>query len=292
MEAIAVIVLLGASVLWGLTWWPLKYIHELGFDGVPITLFVYLTMFLLLLPYAWRYRHEIRPHWKILGAICLLGGGAQLVFNTAMIYGDVIRVMVLFYLLPLWGVIGGRLFLSETITPLRWLGMGFSIIGAFLVVGGMHAFIAPPNWIDGLALLSGFLFAMNNIAFRVSAGVPVMLKLVVMFMGSVILASITVSIIGTPVVPEVSASAWWVLLAYAAIWVMLANLGTQWAVTHMEAGKSSIIIIMELVTAVVTASWLLDETLSPLEMVGGLLILTAAFLEARPSKTDAKMHHK
>jgi drug/metabolite transporter (DMT)-like permease len=49
----------------------------------------------------------------------------------------------------------------------------------------------------------------------------------------------------------------------------------------MEAGRSSIIIIMELVTAVLSASILLNETMSPTEMVGGLLIVVAAFLEAR-----------
>lgn len=284
MESLAVLTLLGASILWGLTWLPLKYLHELGFDGVPITLFVYLIMFIISLPFVWRYRKDLLSHWRILFGVALLGGGAQLAFNTAIIYGEVIRVMVLFYLVPLWGVIGGRLFLSETITPIRWLGMGLSIFGAFLVVGGMQAFIAPPSWIDGLALLSGFLFAMNNITFRVSPTTPVMLKLAFMFLGSVVFSAIVVWQLGEPIIPDVPASSWLTLFAYGAFWVLLANLATQWAVTHMESGKSSIIIILELVTAVVTASWLLGETMSSVEMVGGTLILVAAFLEAASAR--------
>jgi drug/metabolite transporter (DMT)-like permease len=84
-----------------------------------------------------------------------------------------------------------------------------------------------------------------------------------------------------PTLPDVSLQAWGILFLFGAVWMMMANLGTQWAVTHMEAGRSSIIIIMELVTAVLSASILLNETMSPTEMVGGLLIVVAAFLEAR-----------
>lgn len=281
MELVATVVLFFSSVLWGLAWLPLKYLHEMGFDGIPLTLFLYTIMLVVILPWIWRKRSEIRPSWKILLAIGVLGGGAQLAFNTAMIYGEVIRVMVLFYLLPVWGVIGGRLFLGEAIDRVRWLGLGLAVSGAFLVVGGWKALESPPSWIDALALLSGFLFAMNNIAFRVSPKVDVSLKLAFMFGGSVLMASGVIQVMSLPAWPDVSLQAWGILFLFGAVWMMLANLGTQWAVTHMEAGRSSIIIIMELVTAVLSASILLNETMSPTEMVGGLLIVVAAFLEAR-----------
>lgn len=292
MQSFVVLTLFGASILWGLTWLPLKHIHSLGFNGVPITLFVYLVMFVITLPFLWHFRALIGRHARILVVILILGGGAQLAFNTAMVYGDVIRVMVLFYLIPLWGVLGGRIILGEQITPLRWLGMAMSIMGAFLVVGGFNAFETPPTWIDLLALLSGFLFAMNNISFRISPDVPVMMKLSSMFLGAFMLAGIVVTQTGEQVVPDVSISAWWILIAYGAIWVMLANLGTQWAVTHMEAGKSSIIIIFELITAVVSASLILGESMSGIEMLGGALILGAALLEAKqPDGTPAEVLH-
>ncbi|MBF6057859.1 DMT family transporter [Thiomicrorhabdus heinhorstiae] len=292
MQSIAIIALLGASILWGLTWLPLKFLHEQGFNGIAITFLVYLIMFAITIPLIWRFRKEIAGNWPALLGIMLLGGGAQLAFNTSMIFGDVIRVMVLFYLVPLWGVLGGRLFLGEQITPFRWLGMGLSIIGAFLVVGGMNAFYSPPSWIDGLALLSGFLFAMNNIVFRASSKVPVMLKLNFMFLGAAVLALMAFSQLDEQVIPEVSFNIWLTLLAFAVLWVLLANLGTQWAVTQMEAGKSSIILILELVTAVVSASFILGETMDGLEMLGGVLILVAALLETIPQKSKPEKPHQ
>lgn len=283
MHSYAVVVLFAASVLWGLSWLPLKYLNQQGFDGLSLTLYLYLIMFSLMLPWVWSKRHELKPHWKVLLSVALLGGGAQLAFNTALIYGDVIRVMVLFYLVPIWGVLGGRLFLGEVIDKGRWLGVGLAISGAFLIVGGMSAFITPPSWVDGLALLSGFLLAMNNIVFRVSQGGSVRLKIAFMFFGSVVLSATILLFQPEPPVFDIDGSAWLVLFLYGAIWMMFANFGTQWAVTHLEVGRSSIILIMELVTAIVSASLILGETMLPIEMLGGGLILIAAFIEARRS---------
>lgn len=283
MQNMAVWVLFVASILWGLTWLPLKFLHEQGFEGIAVTFYVYLVLFGLMLPWVLRQKRALwKKHWRVFVAVAFLGGGAQLAFNSALIYGDVIRVMVLFYLVPLWGVLGGRIFLKEQIDVIRWLGVGLSIIGAFLVVGGMNAFIAPPSWIDLIALLSGFLFAMNNIVFRVSPEVSVYGKLAFMFLGATILSSVLLLATDQQAWDvTVTDQAWLFLLLYAAIWMLLANLGTQWAVTHMEAGRSSIIVIFELVTAVVSASILLGETLAPPEIIGGSLIVLAAILEAR-----------
>lgn len=288
MQTRATLVLIGASILWGLTWLPLKALNEMGFDGVPLTFWLYLFLFFIVLPWVVKYKMVLDQHWKTLLAVSILGGGAQLAFNTALIYGDVIRVMVLFYLVPLWGVLGGKLFLQERIDGARWLGVAFSLLGAFLVVGGLHAFESPPSWIDGLAILSGFLFAMNNIAFRLTPHVPVTLKISFMFLGSIALASLVMMSMQMPLLSaEISGQAWLWLLAYAAIWMIAANFGTQWAVTHMEAGRASIIIILELVVAVISASLILGESMTPIEMVGGTLILLAAFIEAKRVEAES-----
>ena len=57
--------------------------------------------------------------------------------------------------------------------------------------------------------------------------------------------------------------------------MLLANIGSQWGVSHMEAGRSSVIIIMELITAVVSATLIAGEHMDTMEMIGGALILVA-----------------
>lgn len=288
MQNKAVPILALSSIFWGLSWIPLKYLNELGVAGVPITFLVYSIMLGITTLIAIPYRHQIAKNWKPLGAIFFLGGGALLSFNTAMIYGDVIRVMVLFYILPLWGVLGGRFILKEQITPLRWLGMGFSIVGAFLVVDGINTLNSEGSWLDGLALLAGFLFAMNNIAFRASEETPVVLKLHFMFLGTVVLSMTTLMYLQQPILKESSLHIWTVLVAFAVFWMLLTNFATQWAVTKIDASKSSIIMILELVAAVISASLILNTHLNHIEILGALLIIIAAIFESIPTRQLTK----
>jgi drug/metabolite transporter (DMT)-like permease len=77
------------------------------------------------------------------------------------------------------------------------------------------------------------------------------------------------------------------LLAYGIAWMLVATLATAWAVTHMEAGRASIILISELLISVATASLIGGESMVFLEMLGGSLILAATFLEAWRMKQDS-----
>jgi drug/metabolite transporter (DMT)-like permease len=281
-----VIVLLGASVLWGLSWLPLKSINAMGIDGIALTLCAYGILALTLTPLLLGQTAQWHEHKKAMILIMLFGGGANLAFTYALINGDVIRVMVLFYLLPVWGVLGGRLFLKEAIDRWRWFGASLAIAGAFFILGGFDALEGPPSWIDVIALLSGLFFAMNNLVFRAAQAVPVGSKITVMFYGCFILAAVLLAGGIEPLPEGVPFNAWGALAMYALLWLLAANIGSQWGVTHMEAGRSSIIIIMELITAVVSATLIAGETMSPIEMAGGALILAAAFIEAARTKDD------
>jgi drug/metabolite transporter (DMT)-like permease len=277
-----VLVLLGASVLWGASWLPLKAINGAGIEGVPLTLGAYGLLALLLTPWllASRRRWQAGDGVRQLLLIALLGGGANLAFTTALVYGEVVRVMVLFYLLPVWGVLGGKFLLGERVDGWRWLGVVLAVVGAVLVLGAWDLLDSPPSWLDLVALLSGLLFALNNLVFRAAQQIPVRAKLAAMFWGCTLLAG-GLLLTGLASMPAAAAPlAWGGLAMYALLWLLAANVGSQWGVTHLEAGRASIIIIMELVTAVVTATWIGGERMEATEMFGGTLILVAATIEA------------
>src|SRR4029077_14224968 len=111
------------------------------------------------------------------------GGLANLAFASAIVLGDVTRVMVLFYLLPAWGVLGARFLLRERIDGRRKLSLADALGGAFFVLGGPKILEQPPNWVDGLAALSGLALAINNVLFRKASEVPVASKVGFVFVG-------------------------------------------------------------------------------------------------------------
>lgn len=272
------LILLSSSILWGCSWIPLKKLESQGMAGLLLVACAYSAMFVLVLPFIYRNIKSYKQQPLAFASIFVAGGLANLSFNLALVYGDVVRVMVLFYLLPVWGVLGGKIILKEHINRWRWLGLVLAVGGAFILLGGPNLIKKPPSWIDGLALLSGLMFALNNIAFRGIEGYSVGIKLAPLFAGCASFALLALVIWPTDIV-GVSADAWIMVILFAVLWLFLANLGTQWAVTKMPASRSSILIITELIAAVVSAVILGGETIDLLMLLGGGLIVSATVIE-------------
>lgn len=283
---LAVLVLLAASVLWGISWWPLKTLAAAGVSGLPQILVAYGSVALLLVPILFIQFARWRSEARLMLLIFFLGGIANLAFAYSLINGEVVRVMVLFYLLPIWSVLGGKFFLGERIDAQRALAVALALVGAFLILGGPTVLAAPPSWLDALAILAGFAFAMNNLCFRAAQIAPVPSKVAAMFVGCALFAALLIGI-GVQSMPTgIADSVWFGTLALGLL-LLIATAGSQWGVTHLEAGRASILIILELITAVITAAWWAGETMAPLEWFGGALILTAALLEAwRPQPSS------
>ena len=290
--AIPVFALIFSSCLWGLSWIPLKALNSLGFEGVFLVLSGQAILLALFFPCGFKVRIFL-SHGKYLLGIFFTGGAAILCFSYALIHGDVIRVMVLFYLLPIWGVLGGRVFLGERIDAIRWLGVACALVGAFFILGGPQIFDAPPSWIDVIAFLSGLLFAANNLFFRGVDDVPLPTKLLIMFAGCTLICLIVIALSHESYPTNVPLANYLWLILYALTWLLVANFLSQWAVTQMEAGRSSIIIIFELFAAVVSAVIIGKEMIELNEAFGGVLVVVAAMLEAfrfTPKAGDTLVH--
>lgn len=269
-----------AALLWGCSWIPLKALGGTGIHGLTLTLGTYGLLALFSVPALLRQNNLWQGRGRALIWIGLLGGGANLSFTLAMVYGDVVRAMTLFYLLPLWGVLGGRFILGESVDRWRWFGVVMALLGAWLVLGGTSILSVFPSWSELAGLLAGLLYAMNNLVFRGVQQVPLGSKLSAMFFGCALLSLAGLYLSGTESPPAPSDPSWGWLGLYALGWLLPATIGSQWGITHLEAGRASVILIVELVAAVVSATLIGNENLAPLEWVGALLIIAAALIEA------------
>ncbi len=277
---IPISVLLCASSIWGLMWLPLKHFGSQGIEGPLVTLGAHGSVALLALPLLFRWRRSWSGHLGSMLLIAFFGGLANLAFAWAMVIGDVTRVMVLFYLLPMWGVLGGRLVLGERIDTKRRASLVLALVGAFLVLGGPQIAASPPGLADILATLAGFGLASVNIVFRKLQEVPIPPKIAMNFVGCLVWAA-ALMLLGAASVPEgVPTSVWLQLGGFGYGIVLLATLGTFWAVHHMEAGRSSVLLIMELVVAVGSAAIITGDLPSGIEWIGATMILASALLEA------------
>ena len=116
--------------------------------------------------------------------------------------------------------------------------------------------------------------------FRAVDAVPISIKLNVLFVGCAVIAGLLLAAnLGMPreSPPALGALMWTAI--YALTWLLLANVGSQWAVTQLPAGRSAILMIMELVAAVISAIWIGGEVVTPQVVIGGLLIVSATAIE-------------
>lgn len=279
---LAVAALLVAGLLWGLTWMPLKYFGSRGLNGITLAMMSYGVVGLLALPWMLYRRRSWWPQRRLVLMIAIAGGLANVCFLSAIIRGEVVRVMLLFYLAPVWGVIGGRIFFGEPLTRLRIIGVATAVAGAVLLLGGPAVLAAPPGVVDLLALASGMLYASQNLFTRAADRTPLDAKSLVVFVGCGLMSSVLVFGTGETF-PDMAPLLIGELFAFAALWMLTAMVITAWGVSHLEAGRAAILLVFELVAAVISAMWIAGERLDGFEWIGAAMIVAAALLETRTS---------
>lgn len=271
--------LLAGASMWGLTWWPMRMLRDLGLSGTWLTIVSSAAAALLLLPWALRQHPRWQAHHAALLVIMLAGGYANLAYNAAMIGGNPLRVMMLFYLAPIWALLGAQVFLGERIDAARVAAVAIAVAGALLILGGPGLLKNPPGLIDLLAISAGLGYAMNNLAYRSTESVPVVSKNFIMLVGAVVLAVPCLWLFPERAIP--AAGGWWACVVFGVVWLIPAVGLTQYGVAHMAAGRAAVLLTLELPIAAATGAMFGGVDLTAMEWAGGVLILLAAIIDSR-----------
>jgi drug/metabolite transporter (DMT)-like permease len=275
---IAVIVLLFSSIGWGLTWLPIKALGGAGLNGLHLVFIITGSVSIVLMPWLISQRSLWVPILPFMLLVALFGGLANIAFQVSILNGDVIRVMILFYMLPIWSVLGGCLLLGEVLDRRRITTLMLCIGGAFLILQIWNVSWAFFSWIDALSLLSGFALAANAIVFRFTIDAPFASKIGFMFVGGFVLVSAILLLYPTgAALPSVSVIGG--AVAYALAWILLVSFGSMWGVTCLGAGRGSVLIVVELVVAVLSVLIITQVGLKLYEAVGCVMVIVAAILE-------------
>jgi len=209
-------------------------------------------------------------------------GWCNVAFILAVLEGTVVRVLLLFYLSPIWAVLLAWLFLGERLSRQARGVFALAIIGALVMlwdpVIGLPWPSAPGDW---LAVSSGFAFALSNVMTRQLQQVSVQIKTLTSWAGVMVIATAMLLFSGSVVLPEVSLSVWLAAAALGWFGIVIMTLAVQYGVTHMPVHRSAVILLFELIAGALSASLLTNEVVRPLEWLGGVLIIAAAYWAAR-----------
>ncbi len=282
----AAVGLLLNALTWGISWWPFRALQSLGLHPLWSTALMYGLVAVGLLasmPGAWRAFLRPSGLWLLL----VSSGLTNVCFNWAVTVGDVVRVVLLFYLMPAWVVLLAWALLDERPAP-RSLGrVALAMVGVAVVLKtDGQAWPVPHSLADWLALAGGFCFGLTNVLLRRLRGTSTASTMLAMFAGGATMAALVAWWGGwSGVVPPVPALAWdWVLgIVALGVVFMVGNLGLQYGAARLSAGTTSIVMLSEVVFASVSAVALGAGVLSVQVVLGATLILLAALLSVRSS---------
>lgn len=270
-----------AATLWGVFWYPLRVLEGMGIPGLWATLIIYLSAFAPVWPGYWKQRHNLRPHGPLFLLLGLFAGWTNLAFILAILEGHVVRVLLLFYLSPVWTLILGFVFLNERLSTLARYSLFVSFIGAFVILWPAdNTSLLQFNQADLLAISAGLTFAAHNVVVRKIGDTPIILK-----MGSAWIGVIVLTITGLlllQISPPVFSGASLALAIFAgSIGMSLMTFTAIYGVTHLPVHRSAAIMLFEVFAGAVSAALLTEEVLTVGEWAGGLLIIFAAWLTIR-----------
>lgn len=279
----AVGALLLNALVWGVSWWPFRWLSDHGLHSLWATASIYLVALLLL---ALRAPGAIglalrRPPLLALG---LAAGLTNACFNWGVSTGEVVRVVLLFYLMPVWAVILARILLGDR---LRVSSIGLvllAVTGAAIVLWQPgFGLPLPASRADWLGVAGGMGFALTNVLLRRQASDPAAARAAAMFGGGMIVPALVALTAGGG-----STGAPWPTLetgvlaplGLIAILFVAANLALQYGAARLPTRVTAVVMLSEVVFAALSAVWLGGEVLTGQKLAGAALIVAASLLSA------------
>jgi drug/metabolite transporter (DMT)-like permease len=278
----AVAALLLGVTLWGAIWLPYRLLHQAGLSPVGAALLTDIVA-LAVACVLWRQTLSARLPSALLLLIALTSGGANVGFVLGTVYGEVMRVMLLFYLAPLWTVAWARLLLGERAERAGIPVLAMSLAGAAIMLWRPEQGLPwPAAAADWIGLGSGMLFALSNVLVRKAGHIDIRQKSLAAFVGVILVAAALLPLDPTPAhaLATLGRQTLAIILATGLV-LILATRVVYYGISHLPANRAVVIMLFELVVAAFAAWLFAGETMTLQEWLGGGLIVAASLLSGR-----------
>jgi len=278
-----------AATLWGLIWYPYRLLHEAGVGGVASSFFSYALPLLVMGWLHGRALGQARAHWLWLSALGLVAGWTNLAYVLAVLEGEVVRVLLLFYLSPLWTVVFARVLLKEQLNRAGWAVMALAAGGALAMLWQPGDWPLPANRAEWLGLSAGVMFAASNVISRHLEGVAEGAKAVSVWAGVTVLTLI--GLVLTPSELDFMADATpvtWALIAGVAALIGSMTYAVQYGLARVPANQAIVIFLFELVVAAIAAYFLSNERMDAQEWIGAAMIIAATLFSGHMEDDQSK----
>ena len=281
-----------AGGVWGLFWIPLRVLEEAGLHSLWITVVYFLVPTVCLIPIAiwrWQYFRKGGLQLQITG---MISGGALLLYSTSIVYTEVVRAMLLFYLTTVWGTVLARIFFGEVITVIRVFAITMAITGMLTIFGLGVQFPLPQNIGDWMGLGSGILWAIAMVRIHNSHKLSAVEMTLGFFFWSLIFSLTAALILANSNYPKIAdvLPAMPLLLIFMVLLILPGTYASLWGPKFLSPGVVGLLFMTEIVVGAISVALLASEPFGTREVIGVILISSASIIE--PIKSHIQREKK
>ena len=272
-----------AATMWGIIWYPYRFMETTGLSAPVATFSSYVVAVLFA---SVLFRNVWPQLWRYPGALFFIGltaGITNVAYLVAIMEAEVVRVVLLFYLAPLWTVPLARVFLNEKISALGAFTVLLAMAGAAVMLWRPELGAPmPKNGHEWLGMLGGFAFALCNVLVRRETRATPEAKTLAGAIGVAVVALPVSFLLATSPVaawPSQVLNHFWLIIIIGLV-LMSSGLAMQFGLTKMAANRAAVILLFELIVAAIAAHYLANEFSRLQDWVGGFMIISAGLLAA------------
>lgn len=282
----AVTGLLSGAAVWGMVWYPFRILEHAGISAMLSSFLVYVVALIIGLIISGPVWRELRiAGW--LGVLQIFSAGwTNFGYVAAIVEGEVMRVLLLFYLAPLWTVFFAHFLLGERLNRYGYAVIALSLGGAFVMLWQPALGLpVPQNRAEWIGLSAGMSFALTNVIVRHSNHLSVGFKSAAVWLGTVLMSGMLLLYNGglAAQIADITFGSWWLLLLLGLV-MCAVSFAVQFGLTHLPANQSIVLLLFELLFAAVAAYFLAGEKMGMQEYAGAVLIISASLLSGKIHK--------
>jgi len=274
-----------ACIFWGTYWIPLRYIDNSNNSSVWPIILSFLFLSLILLKPLIKSITEIfikKNYFFLFG--CFFASLGISLYSESLLSGEIAKVVVLFYLCPIWGTIFARFILNHPLTLKRIFSIILGIIGLEIIIGFEKGIILPSTTVEWIALLAGLMWAMSMTLFNLANTTSGFEKtsLTAFFIPIVYLFLCFIPGGRNLTIPDNLYSFdpiyIWIIL-FAVIWLLPSILLTYFSVEILDPGRINILLAFEVAVGFISAAMLTNEIIGFREYIGAIFVVSACFVD-------------
>ena len=274
--------LLYIAIYWGLSWLGFRYLYAWGMSGISVGVATAIIPTVLSLYLA---RGHIREGFRTvpksqLIIIMVSAALSNLAFTWGVIHGQVMRVMLLFYLMPVWTGLLATLVYHERTNWAGWLGIVLGVVGASVMLYDPASGLPlPMNLAEWAGLIAGIGSAVMTVQVRHGVKMRADFQRVLFGLGPIVFGLIWLQFEPGSHWPqrEHLFSALSIIVLMGCM-LMLSYTLYQYGLKYLTSHQAVVIFPFELVVGAVSSALIAHEMMSMRAWIGGGLIVLASFI--------------